>query len=220
MGINRYQNGSWTEIDDLKYRREGEWQSAELSRYGPEGWELLWPCHFTYTKQYSLSSFVVFKGKSTQTQISKDYLVIGCSDTPSTAYMHETLMFFPMDELAADLSGSSILKASLQLRRLPKQAADGNNTASINVGYSLSGVDPTATDNTWSRKYTLLTDKPVKFTRGQTQDIPISTAAVTALLNGRADCLCLPTESAFTYTTSGYAFFDPESTVLTVTYYL
>lgn len=220
MGIYRYQNGSWVEINDLKYRKDGAWQSAELKRYGANGWELLWPCHFTYTKKYRLSSFVVFKGRYDQTQISRDSLVTGSSSSASSSYVHDTLMFFPMDTLVSDLTGSSILKASLQLKRLANQPNSGESIANINIGYSLSGADPAANDNTWSRDYTLLTDTAVQFLYGQTRDIPISTAAVSALVNGNADCLCLPTVPKYMYNTSGYGFFDPASTVLTVTYYI
>ena len=47
MGINRYSNGAWNEIGDLKAYRGGEWQTAELRRFTGTEWELLWPCHFS-----------------------------------------------------------------------------------------------------------------------------------------------------------------------------
>ena len=220
MGINRYENGSWKEINDLQCLRNGEWQTAELRRYDGTEWEQLWPCHFTLTKQYPLSAFIVTSRRSSPQQVSSDYLVTGASSTASTNYVHDSLLFFPMDEMAADLTGADILKASLQLKRLPKQDDDGQNTASITIGCALSGADPSATNNTWSREYTDLIGSTVNFNRGQTKDVAIDTAGVTALLSGNADCLCLPTGTLQTYNTQGYAFFDPAATILTVTYFI
>ena len=219
MSIYQYQSGSWVEIDDLKCYRDGAWQSAELRRYNAGEWDLIWPSHYTDTKQYPLSSYIVLKGKTTPKQLDKDTLVVGTSNTASSSYVHDTLMFFPTASMAADLAGNSVLKASLKLRRMPKQYNDGETVANINVGYALSGADPSVSGNTWPRQYTLLTSPELQFLHGQTQDIEISAEAVTALLDGTADCLCLPTVPRYTYSSKGYCLLDPAATVLTVTYY-
>jgi len=220
MGINRYSNGAWKEIGDLKAYRGGEWQTAELRRYTGTEWELLWPCHFSYTVQYPLSSYIVTSGYTTPYQITSDTLVTGPRSTNSAAYIRDSLLFFPIDQMKTDLAGSTLQKATLQLKRMPKLANDGEDTAYVCVGSALSGVDPAATGNTWSRKFTRLAGPNISFKRGQVKNVNLNLSGIKALLNGTADCLCLPTHSDYVYDKAGYGFYDPTQTVLTVTYYI
>jgi len=220
MGINRYSNGTWNEIGDLKSFRGGEWQTAELRRYTGAEWELLWPCHFTYTAQYPLSAYVVMAGYSTPRQIESSALITGASNNAAASYIRDSLLFFPMDRMINDLAGSTILKATLQLRRMPKLANDGEDTAYVCVGSALSGVNPSTTGNTWSRDFTRLAGPNIAFRRGQTKNINLNLSGIRALLSGAADCLCLPTHSDYIYDTASYGYYDPAQTVLTVTYYI
>ena len=220
MGISRYTGGAWQEITDLKARSGSSWQTAELRRYDGTDWELLWPCHFTYTKEYALSSFVVTKGKTPPAQVSGVRLITGNRQTSSASGLYDSLLFFPVEEMAADLTGAQINKAVLTLKRAAKDINDGESTASIMIGCALSGVDPTRTDNTWDRRYTELISDYASFAFGQKKSVTISTAGVTALLDGTADCLCLPTTSRYTYGVGGFGYFEAEQTVLTVTYYI
>jgi len=219
MGINRYHNGAWTEISGFKSRVDGAWKTAELRRHDGKAWELLWPCHFTMTFEYPLQSFVVTMGKTSPAQIASDCLVTGSSNGNASVYIRDSLLFFSVEKMAAELAGKQLLGASLKLKRKPNSGYDGNSTVYLMIGCALSGVDPTRSDNTWARNYTCLIDKEIPFSFGQTRSIAIDTSGVTALLNGKADCLCLPTTSMYTYNTEGFGKYDPAQTVLTVTCY-
>ncbi len=220
MGINRFVNGIWTEIKDLQGFRNGAWTTAELRRYTGSEWELLWPCHFTYEAHYPLSGYIVTTQKNNPSQISSETLVTGPRATTSSAYIRDSLLFFPMEQMVSDLAGSSILKATLTLKRMPRMANDGEDTAYVNVGCALTGADPSTTGNTWNRNFTKLNGSAVGFARGKTKNISLKTSGITALLNGTADCLCLPTTSEYFYNSEGFGHYDPASTVLNVTYYI
>lgn len=220
MGIDIYTGGKWTEITDLRAHTGGEWRTAELKRYDGTDWELLWPCHFTYTKQYALSSFVVIRGKSNPKQVSSSVLITGNLQISSSAGLNDSLLFFPVEEMRADLTGAQIKKATLTLKREPYSLNGGEPLMNVLIGYARSGVDPTRTNNTWSRNYTKLISDYSSFEFGEKKSVTINTSGVTALVKGTADCVCLPTSSKYAYNVGGYGHFAPDQTVLTVTYYI
>lgn len=219
MGINRFENGAWKEINDLRRFRNGSWQTAELKRYNGEAWETLWPCHYSGTASYPLTGYVVTRRQIDPVQVDKDYLVTGNSGTGLNS-LYDSLLFFDLEQIRSDLAGAQITKAALKLKRVADYNEGTQDITYVKVGCALSGADPLRTDNTWDRSFTLLVDSRKEFTRGETKSLDIDTLGVGALIDGTADCLCLPTTSDLSYSNRGYAYYDPKETVLTVSYHI
>lgn len=221
MSIRIHNGTDWPEISDLQLYSGGQWQQAALKRFDGTQWEQLWPCHFSYTAEYSLADFVVMRGRNAdQVQVTPEHLIVGCSTTMTSRTLHDSLLFFPMDDMRRDLAGAQILSASLRVSRLPQSGDDGITTADVTVGSTLSGVDPSRTDNSWSRQYTLLRDSHFSIRFGATKTASINVSGVQDLVSGAADCLCLPTTTQYIYKNAGYSHLDPQSVRLIVTYYI
>lgn len=214
MSIYVHDGAEWSEINDLKRYVGGEWQSAELRRYTGSEWQLLWPCHFEYSAQYTMEAYAVFNYQG-EKQVQSSYVRVGNSTGTAVNNCHDSLLFFPVEQMRQDMGSGSVVSASLTMTR---RKYDSDLTSYITVGHALSGVDPTATDNIWSQEYTLLRSSHVSFSDGQTKTVSIDPSGVAALIDGTSDCLCLPTTDKYRYDTSGSGYFLPESIVLNVTY--
>jgi len=219
MSVRRYSNGTWKAITGLKRFSEGKWQSARLKRFDGEYWKTVWPQTATYTKTYSMSGYIVTRGHQNILRIDSDTLVTGNHYSLNSKFLHDSLMFFPIDKMKADLEGAVITDVSLKLTRVRATVNSGENIAYIFIGCALTGIDPASADAVWSRNYTLLRDEPVEITHSQTRNIPLSPSSVYQLLSGEIDCLCLPTTSEYFFNTAGYAEIKPSSVSLTVNYY-
>lgn len=215
MSIYIHDGTAWNEINDLGRYAGGEWQSAELSRYNGTGWELLWPCHFEYTRQYSLMDYAVFADAG-ENEVNPGYLTVGNKSAATNTDYSDTLMLFPVEQMRQDIGSGQVISASLTLTRRSKD--QGEDTAYVTVGHALSGVDFSVSGNTWDREFTLLRSNYVSFAQGKTKSISLDASGITALLNGTSDCLCLPSTGIYTFNPAGYAQFEPDSTVLSVTY--
>lgn len=214
MSIYIHDGTAWNEISDLKRCISGEWQSAELYRYTGSEWSLIWPCHFEHSAQYAMEGYAVFKNQG-QSQVQSSYVRVGNATGTAVSNCHDTLMFFPTEQMKEDLGSGTVTAASLTMTR---RTYDSDLTSYITVGHALTGVDHTTTGNTWSQDYTLLRSSHVSFTDGQTRTFSIDPSGVAALIDGTSDCLCLPTTSEYRYSTAGSGYFLPDSIVLNVTY--
>ncbi len=215
MGIYIRTADSWEEIGDLRRYNGTQWESASLSRFSGSQWEKLWPVHFARTAQYSLKDYVVYS-QSGYSLISSSYLCVGSQSGYGGTY-YDTLLFFPMDQLMADMGTAvSITGATLTLRRRLEDS--GPVTTPITLGCALSGVDPASPPSKWTVKYQELLSESVRISENQTRTFSFSTKGISALLDGTADCLCLPTSADIVTMGNCYAQFIPEDTVLTVSY--
>ena len=222
MSIRIRDTDGWREINELYRFDGGQWRKAELSRFDGTGWQLVWPCHFVLTKEYPLSAFMVSKGTDplvNQYQIpDPEYIISGSPKPFFISESHDSLLFFDMDRLRADLSGALLMETSLRMTRLSADIDEGLAKAKVMIGSALSGVDLSRTDNLWPREFTELLDSHYLFALGETATVSFNVSGVADLLSGAADCLCLPTTGIHTATNESYCVIDPDSVALVVTY--
>lgn len=215
MGIFIRDNDKWTEINDFSRYVGGQWQSAQLSRYNGSQWELLWPMHFPYTVQYSLSGYVTYAQKGLDL-VTYNYLSVGSTGGYFGVY-YDTLMFFPLEQMRQDIGGAlSITDASLTLHRRTND--QGEDRAYITLGSALSGMTAEAPASSWKVEFDELLSETVLFNRDQTKTFSFDPQGIWDMISGAADCLCLPTTGDNASEGYSYADFYPEEAVLTVSY--
>lgn len=206
MSIFTYDGSAWNEINGF-YRRAGnQWQDAELSRFNGTDWDLIWPCHFTYSARYALEGFLAFMNEG-EFHFPVNYPSVGSSSGSSSGSAYDTLLFFPLDRMRADLSGAVINSASLTLTR---RSSGGETLAYFTVGCSLSGLTLSSSNPSWHRNYTELLSENAIMYNGQTQTLALNPSGISAMVNGTADCLCLPAQKGRWSNTSYYAAFTTE----------
>jgi len=215
MGINIYDGTQFKEITDLRRYADGRWNSAELRRYNGADWDLLWPVHFPRTVQYSMLGYVILLHLGAD-QYEYKYVWSGNASGSSKYTCNESLLFFPLDEIRQGIPSDSVISASLTLQRCKEE--HGKTSGIFWVGYSLSGADPSSTRNTWDRNFTLAVDSYSTIARNAVKTVDISPQSVVALINGTADCLCLPVPEEYLQDTTTNCWFYPESISLSVTY--
>lgn len=213
MPLEVYKDGAWELATAFRRRENGVWRDdVLLDRWDGEEWQSVWPGLTEYVTDYPMTAYAIFLGTNQGSNGPLSFAV-GYNGT----YQYSLLMWFPTATMREELTGARIVEVRLNMRRL--SVNQGADPACFIVGRTLCGLEPTGRQATWdSSEHVPLCDAELTIRPGETKRFVLDNSAVTALLSGEADALCLPALPKYSQSPTGYILFDSSKAFLRVKY--
>ncbi len=215
MSLKRYNGSLWGDLGTRKRYTGTEFKELKFGkRYDGHSWVELWSSVGTYTKTYELSDYDTYylKHSSNAEQKWKGQFAQGCADSDFPNLCYGAMLFFPLEQIAEDLSGSVIDSISIYLERVAQPHGMNNGSLLIHYGSKLTSP-PSTWDGTDSGDADAGTPT---LGLGQGSWFPLNIAVGEGLRDGRVTFLSMnaSNRTGIYY----YILFNASKTKLKITY--
>lgn len=195
MAIKRYNGTAFSDAQIYKRFNGSSWQDVTIAkRWNGSAWVDLLTAEpvpvGTVTKTYDVSSIWTYLIQSGTQQSAHLHEPIQGTYDGSASHSRASILLFPYKTIQADLSGATIQKIELNLKRL--SSSHGSSTAHIRVNALNYASAPT----TWKgadlgNALVSTSDSATSLTLGQARWFPLLTSIGNGFKNGTIKSLCV-----------------------------